>query len=608
MSTTSRKRWASVFRIIGAVFGILACGVPLVSYYISDGHGGFVSAVFAGWLLALSFLLIYALSFVIALLLGRLRSWIPLFKKLAFGIGVLIAVLVLFILEENIRGKIALHSYIRQLRARGEKLTLAELDFPKVPKEGNGAAALVALSNEWAYLEAKCSFPPFSGITMAAPGREVVRWQQPDLGVRRRDAPSPLTQHSVDRSQPRRRDLAVVSEDEPAPTNGPVIVYADWNDLDEQVVKASPLLDQVRSALAQPALSFGIDYTEGQRARVPHLWPTGAAARWLALTALDKLHHHDLGPATKNIVAIAGLTRFQKGELFTSCQDVRRRVGETGMEMTWQALQAPGWTDERLATLQHAWQETQIIQDMVGALNLERILQLGFFEEARQWPSRLDLRRDLFFRCGSLEDWTAMDLLKDIRDDVHFAVWRLAWLDQEECNFLKRSQMRLDIVRNAIERRDWSVSGLLYEDSLLLLRPTSWRFLLSDSLDPIEALNVPPAFKYETQREMTVAAIAIKRYELRNGKLPSTLDSLIPEFLPVLPHDWMDGKILRYRLNADETFTLYSVGVNGRDDGGDPRPNQEIRWPLKWEGYDIVWPTPASDSEIAAWQSKHRRR
>jgi hypothetical protein len=69
-----------------------------------------------------------------------------------------------------------------------------------------------------------------------------------------------------------------------------------------------------------------------------------------------------------------------------------------------------------------------------------------------------------------------------------------------------------------------------------------------------------------------IAAVALKRYELRHGKLPATLASLAPEFLTEVPHDFMDGQALRYRLNGDGSFALYSVGEDGRDDGGDPLP------------------------------------
>ena len=35
----------------------------------------------------------------------------------------------------------------------------------------------------------------------------------------------------------------------------------------------------------------------------------------------------------------------------------------------------------------------------------------------------------------------------------------------------------------------------------------------------------------------------------------------------------MDGQPLRYRRNADGTFLLYSIGENGKDDGGNPSGN-----------------------------------
>jgi hypothetical protein len=92
---------------------------------------------------------------------------------------------------------------------------------------------------------------------------------------------------------------------------------------------------------------------------------------------------------------------------------------------------------------------------------------------------------------------------------------------------------------------------------------------------------------------MTIAAIALKRYQLRTGKYPTDLSALVPEFLPEKPHDWMNGEPLRYRLNADGTFTLYSVGENGMDDGGDPNPTQGKRLITIWDGRDAVWPTAA---------------
>src|SRR5438309_93418 len=39
-------------------------------------------------------------------------------------------------------------------------------------------------------------------------------------------------------------------------------------------------------------------------------------------------------------------------------------------------------------------------------------------------------------------------------------------------------------------------------------------------------------------------------------------------FLRCTSLDFMDGKSLKYKLNTDRTFTLYSIGDDSQDDGG----------------------------------------
>ena len=60
-----------------------------------------------------------------------------------------------------------------------------------------------------------------------------------------------------------------------------------------------------------------------------------------------------------------------------------------------------------------------------------------------------------------------------------------------------------------------------------------------------------------------------------------------------MPIDLMSAKPLRYRLNADGSFTLYSVGEDGRDDGADARHPTKTNWFGLWEGRDAVWPATA---------------
>jgi hypothetical protein len=98
------------------------------------------------------------------------------------------------------------------------------------------------------------------------------------------------------------------------------------------------------------------------------------------------------------------------------------------------------------------------------------------------------------------------------------------------------------------------------------------------------------AFRNLTLRNMAVTGIALKRYELRHGRPAPNLATLIPEFLDKLPVDLMDGQTLRYHFTADGRWILYSVGDDGRDDGGDAQPASNPYATYLTSGRDMVWP------------------
>ena len=84
------------------------------------------------------------------------------------------------------------------------------------------------------------------------------------------------------------------------------------------------------------------------------------------------------------------------------------------------------------------------------------------------------------------------------------------------------------------------------------------------------------AFNFRTAREVEAgepiarAAVAAARFRAATGSLPDTLDELVPRFLEALPPDPFRPGPLRYAL-TDDGFTVWSVGVDGVDDGGTSR-------------------------------------
>ena len=111
-------------------------------------------------------------------------------------------------------------------------------------------------------------------------------------------------------------------------------------------------------------------------------------------------------------------------------------------------------------------------------------------------------------------------------------------------------------------------------------------------------------FRTEAIRQLVIGAIALKRYQLRHGTFPRHLDGITPEIAPQVPSDPADGMPLRYHLNSDGSFTLYSIGEDEKDDGGEPlpvTPSKSTAWLL---GRDWVWPQPASDDEVKYFHEK----
>jgi hypothetical protein len=106
----------------------------------------------------------------------------------------------------------------------------------------------------------------------------------------------------------------------------------------------------------------------------------------------------------------------------------------------------------------------------------------------------------------------------------------------------------------------------------------------------------------EVAKRTVITAIALKRYQLKHGNYPPDLNSLVSEFVPAVPLDPVDGQPLRYRLKADGMFLLYSIGPNGKDDGGNPALEKYVEsssfyW-LNPHALDWVWPQPATPEEI----------
>ncbi len=102
------------------------------------------------------------------------------------------------------------------------------------------------------------------------------------------------------------------------------------------------------------------------------------------------------------------------------------------------------------------------------------------------------------------------------------------------------------------------------------LRGGPWQpyyFFARTMIPPYNGIVLVEAYS-ETVRCQGVAACALERWYLQHHAYPTTLQELVPAFLPVVPADPMDNRPMRYALTDDGRYMLWSIGPDGKDDRG----------------------------------------
>jgi hypothetical protein len=191
-------------------------------------------------------------------------------------------------------------------------------------------------------------------------------------------------------------------------------------------------------------------------------------------------------------------------------------------------------------------------------------------------------------------------------DYLYLPAYKLTCIDEDELFYLKRMQEGLRPWRLLKAHRPWAEGKQGLAEAVARINqaansPRRYRYFVSMMAIPNYARAGERAVQTETERQMTLAVIALKRFQVRHGNLPSSLEALVPEFLTAVPYDYMSAKPLCYRAGSDGSYVIYSVGEDGKDDGGDPNPPPGQPSGL-WTGRDAVWPSPANEREDAAPQ------
>ncbi|HEY3761275.1 MAG TPA: hypothetical protein VGN23_05965 [Verrucomicrobiae bacterium] len=462
--------------------------------------------------------------------------------------------------------------YISELKAKGEPMDLAQVTPPQVPLEQNAAPLIMsALTNlEGKYNSISETNPPPMMLAVS-PGKAMVEWNQPVI--------------------------ADFDWDSWPESNN--VVTNTWEDLGKELDAAKGDLQAFQCLTNHPLLDFNLDYGKAYSIQLRHLSRLGHAARWLSASAIFHLHERQTAEACEDTHLILAIVRGWTDERLKDSQSTRDAIASIAAETTWEILQDPAVSESDLASLQQDWESIEFIDPARKAFLTERVVNVLSTEHYLQDPS------DLWRGVSGDRDTVLYQLCK--------LQWQWFWAYADEKRMVQIYQILADAMRMAETNGSYGSAQSFVrtnadqlgfdwpfpqeETFRMDIDPLDVHCLMSeDAFDSFSLLR--RAFIFENARNMVIAAIALKRYELQHHEFPPTLDELIPAFLQTIPRDYMNGQALQYKRNSDGTFLLYSVGENGIDDGG--KPSTHEWWEFYWfaHDFDLVWPQPATSEEI----------
>jgi hypothetical protein len=167
------------------------------------------------------------------------------------------------------------------------------------------------------------------------------------------------------------------------------------------------------------------------------------------------------------------------------------------------------------------------------------------------------------------------------------------WLDR-----LAGAEFRRGNAAARLRHHTWLVERLKESPDGLLEHAAEWTALRSqlpravrDLMDQMARHYVPGMGHDEAPFRCAVVAVAAEQFRRASGRWPTTPDELVPQYLTAVPRDPFDRQPLKLARWSDG-IVIYSVGKDGKDDGGDV-----------WGG-----PGRGNDRGIRLWDVRLRRQ
>ena len=485
-----------------------------------------------------------------ALAIGRfLRRW---FKPVFFTLVCFVTIIALFIAEENYRTGKAWEKYQADARARGEKLTLAELAPPPVPDDQNFVMAPLIKSIFLKPTEGSPSINPPSLSDL----KNHDDYPQGSLGFWQIAQKADLT---------------------------PWKDYLQPSDLLTAFKKLEPAMAEISAAIRRPYSRF----PGPSDLKPPPSTSTASVAQFVSMHGFSKL-----GPLIElsRLFKLRALAELDAGQsdralddAITSLRLARAldsdlqmlstltEVAQFGIatQVVWEGLAADRWNNDQLTTLQQELQKIDLFPEFQLSLESERAFYMRNLAGVKT--------RGILERYKSSSNTFSMmsgapDLELSIKASLLAAALTPSFvLNRANLEIAGYFDLLLPSINISARKIDPLVGKASKEFAAELTEERS-KWLHPQAVYEAGLLNSYSILRTFAQSQSSldeaIVACALERFKIEHGDYPANLNELVPQFIEKLPRDVVNGEPLHYQRTPDGRYMIYSVGWDMQDDHG----------------------------------------
>ncbi|HLH53529.1 MAG TPA: hypothetical protein VKY92_07930 [Verrucomicrobiae bacterium] len=330
--------------------------------------------------------------------------------------------------------------------------------------------------------------------------------------------------------------------------------YLAWSD---QFV---PEFDQIREALSRPSARINCDYGQPLTVQAPNFYTIRNFAQALSQRA------HCFLLLSEPEKAVEELTLLHEFCRVLDCPPCGKPITLVGAMIH---VAVTGLYADTVAEglRSHAWREPQLkaLQRQLSEIHLEFAMAETLVDEP-------------MFTLRTLQTSSRAELVKLAPNLPRASRWLLyyaprGWLDQYMVFHARLNQE----FRNGFDSSAPSVSPAKTDQAGGILSAAVKNFSLYRTIGSWAIPNWVKALqRYAANQTLAnegAVACALEQYRLAQGGYPRSLEMLVPRFIDKIPRDVIGGQPLRYEWITGDEFRLYSLGWNGRDDGGNAGTN-----------------------------------